>query len=69
LHLTVSLSSKIHTSSFESPDVPNAGQHHLASDTRIHASVDQLTRPHLDVESDFLIDLLSERHTPEPRSK
>ena len=41
----------------------------LASGLRIHAALDQLARAHLDVQRDLLIDLLIERHSPQPGTK
>lgn len=33
------------------------------------AACDELARPHLDVEGELLVDLLIDRHAPEPRAK
>ena len=40
----------------------------LARRLRVEAALDQLARAQLDMESELFVDLLIERHTPQPRT-
>ena len=68
-HVTISLSAQVHTGSFEACDVAQPADGDVARGLRVHAALDELARPHLDVKGDLLVDLLIERHAPQPRSK
>jgi hypothetical protein len=50
-------------------EISDARQHEITRCLRIHPALDELARPHLDVQSEFFVHLLIERHTPEPRTK
>jgi hypothetical protein len=51
------------------PEISDARQHEITRRLWIHAALDQLARAEFDVKSELLIDLLIERHTPEPRTE
>ena len=68
-HLAISLSAKVLARPFELPEVADARQHDLARDLRIHPALDELARAHLDVEGELFVDLLVERHAPQPRAE
>ena len=68
-HLTIPLSTEVHTSSFQSVHVAEPCHRQRASDALIHTSLDQFACAHLHVESDLLINFPIERHTPQPRPK
>ena len=68
-HLSISLSAKVLAGPFELPEIADPRQHDLARGLRVHAALDQLARAHLDVEGELLVDLLIERHTPQPRTE
>src|SRR6185436_14240641 len=68
-HFTISLSAKVGARAFQVPKVTQTTDGQIASAFRVHAAGNELARPHLDVEGDFLVDFLFDRHTPEPRAK
>ena len=49
---------------FQATDVTHSRQHHLARDPPVHSLLDQLARPHLDVERELFIDFLVDIDTP-----
>jgi len=67
-HVTISLSAKIRHRAFEGRDVAQTTDRQFTRGLRIDATVDKFTRPHLDVQREFLVDLLIDWHAPEPRT-
>ena len=64
-HLAISLSSKVNARPFQPIRAsPSRAMHHLASSLRVQPLVDQLARPHVDVEGDLFVHLLGDVHTP-----
>ena len=47
-------------------EIAKAPDGDMPSGGRIHSALDELARAHLDVEGDLVVDLLIERHTPQP---
>ena len=68
-HVTISLSSEIHTGSFEASEIAQTVDGHFARGLRVQSPFDELARPHLDVKGKLLVDLLIERHAPQPRTQ
>ena len=68
-HLAISLSAKVDTRAFELPEVANPRQDDVARDLRVEAALDELARPQLDMQGEFLVHFLIEGHSPEPRTK
>ena len=50
-------------------DVAQPAERQLARGRRIHAARDELARAHLDVQRELFVDLLLERHAPQPRTE
>ena len=69
LHLTISLSAKVHTRPLEAAHVAHLLDRQRARGRRIHAAGDELARAHLDVQRDLFVELLIERHAPQPRTQ
>ena len=64
-HLTLSLSAKVHAGPLEPADVTQPREHHLARNARVHASIDELSSTHLDMEFEFVVvHLLGDVDTP-----
>lgn len=68
-HFTISLSAKVRHCAFEAREVAQATRRQVAGGLRIHAALDELARPHLDVQRELLVDLLIDRDAPEPRTQ
>ena len=68
-HFTISLSAKVGHRAFEARDVAQSTERQLAGGLRIHAALDELARPHLDVQRELFVDLLIDRDAPQPRTK
>ena len=68
-HVPISLSAKGRHRAFEARDIAEPAERQLACGRRIHAALDELARAHLDVQGELFVDLLLERHAPQPRTQ
>ena len=68
-HLAISLSAQVHTGPLEFSEVADARQHEVTRRAWIHPALDELARPHLDVQRELLVHFLIEGNAPEPRTE
>jgi len=65
-HLAISFSAHVDAGPFQITEVADAGEDEFARRGRIHPALGKLARAHLDVQADLFVDLLVNRHAPQP---
>ena len=68
-HLPIPPASEIDAGALETGDITEPRQGLAAGFRRVEAGVDELAGPHLEVEGEFVVDLLVDGHPPEPRAQ